>query len=176
VTPLTEPDDRIIEIAESIEHGAASPLGRTREAFEWATTAIRYWPGVTGVRTTAAEALAGGEGVCQDFTHILLALLRRLGIPCRYVSGHLVGEGAPHAWVQALVPDEASPGGQRVLSWDPTNRVEPGLGSICVAVGRDFADVTPTSGWFVGQAQSQLSYSRQIQVVDITYVAPKADV
>jgi transglutaminase-like putative cysteine protease len=77
-------------------------------------------------------------------------MLRELGVPVRYVSGHLLGEGAPHAWIEALLPDPDAPDTLRVVAYDPTHQVVPGLNYITVAVGRDFADVTPTSGTFQG--------------------------
>src|SRR4030095_16723002 len=67
--------------------------------------AITYAYGVTSVATTAAEALAGGRGVCQDAAHVMIALCRAIGVPARYVSGHLLGEGGTHARVGAIVAD-----------------------------------------------------------------------
>ena len=67
--------------------------------------AISYAHGVTSVATTAAEALAGGQGVCQDSAHVMIALCRAIGLPARYVSGHLLGEGGTHAWVEVIVAD-----------------------------------------------------------------------
>ena len=67
--------------------------------------AISYAHGVTSVATTAAEALAGGRGVCQDAAHVMIALCRAVGLPARYVSGHLLGEGGTHAWVEVIVAD-----------------------------------------------------------------------
>ncbi len=168
-TPLTMPDDTLIQVAEAIKASSPWQQGRAYCAFHWAAAAIVYRTGVTGVDTTAAEALAGGAGVCQDYSHILLTVLRLLDIPARYVSGHLLGEGAPHAWVEALFPDKSAPGGVRVVGYDPANRVESGLRYIAVAIGRDFADVTPTSRWFVGRAQGQLHYSKRAEVVEVEY-------
>lgn len=116
----------------------------------WAARAITYQFGATGVQTPAAMALHLGRGVCQDYAHLAIAMLRELGVPVRYVSGHLLGEGAPHAWIEALLPDPDAPGSLRVVAYDPTHRLTPGLNYITVAVGRDFSDVTPTSGTFQG--------------------------
>ena len=116
----------------------------------WAARAITYHFGATGVQTPAAMALHLGRGVCQDYAHLALAMLRELGVPARYVSGHLLGEGAPHAWIEALLPDPYEPGALRVVPYDATHRVEPGLNYITVAVGRDYADIAPTSGTFQG--------------------------
>ena len=116
----------------------------------WAARAITYQFGATGVQTPAAMALHLGRGVCQDYAHLAISMLRELGVPVRYVSGHLLGEGAPHAWIEALLPDPDAPGSLRVVAYDPTHQVSPGLNYITVAVGRDFADVSPTSGTFQG--------------------------
>lgn len=116
----------------------------------WAARAITYQFGATGVQTPAAMALHLGRGVCQDYAHIALAMLRELGVPARYVSGHLLGEGAPHAWIESLLPDPDEAGMLRVVPYDATHRVAPGLNYITVAVGRDYADIAPTSGSFQG--------------------------
>jgi transglutaminase-like putative cysteine protease len=116
----------------------------------WAARAITYQFGATGVQTPAAMALHLGRGVCQDYAHLAIAMMRELGVPARYVSGHLLGEGAPHAWVEALLPDPEVPESLRVAAYDPTHQIVPGLNYITVAVGRDYADVSPTSGTFEG--------------------------
>ena len=98
--------------------------------------------------------IATRQGVCQDFTHITIALVRRLGVPCRYVSGYLVqpsdgtavrsSGGATHAWLEAWLP---------ALGWigfDPTNDLLADARQVRVAVGRDDADVPPTRGVFKG--------------------------
>ncbi|HEX2171211.1 MAG TPA: transglutaminase family protein, partial [Dehalococcoidia bacterium] len=131
--------------------------------------AITYQFGVTGVQTPAAMALHLGRGVCQDYSHILLCLLRLLGIPARYVSGHLLGEGAPHAWVEALIAAPAAPDGYSVVPYDPTNRRRAGINYLTVAIGRDYADVAPTSGCFSGGAQGKLSSSKHAEIVEIEY-------
>ncbi len=73
-----------------------------RMACRWASQALRYGYGVTNVQTTAGAALLGGIGVCQDYAHIMIAICRAAGVPTRYVSGHLTGEGGSHAWVEVL--------------------------------------------------------------------------
>lgn len=111
--------------------------------------ALRYVPGVTGVRTTAADALAGGAGVCQDLAHVMLGVCRAVGLPARYVSGHLSGEGASHAWVETLRPVEVR-GRTRfaVEAWDPTHDRPTDHRYLTVATGRDYDDVAPMSGTF----------------------------
>ncbi|HEX2517485.1 MAG TPA: transglutaminase family protein, partial [Chloroflexota bacterium] len=95
-TALTAPDERLRQVAAGIAARCGSPLERAEAAAAWAAGAIVYRIGVTGVQTPAAMALHLGQGVCQDFAHILLCVLRLLDVPARYVSGHLPGDGVPH--------------------------------------------------------------------------------
>jgi transglutaminase-like putative cysteine protease len=111
--------------------------------------ALTYEWGITDVRTTAADALRGGVGVCQDYAHIMIAACRVAGVAARYVSGHLVGEGGSHAWVEVLTPDPARPGHCLVEGWDPTNDRRTDHSYLTVAVGRDYSDVAPLSGAYV---------------------------
>jgi transglutaminase-like putative cysteine protease len=118
--------------------------------------ALAYEKGATTVQTTAPEALLLGRGVCQDFTHILLALYRSRGLPARYVSGYLYDRhnghaaAASHAWVDVYVP------GHGWLSVDPTHNRQQTDHYVRVAVGRDYADVPPTRGVFTGNAHETL--------------------
>jgi transglutaminase-like putative cysteine protease len=153
-TALTRPDERIQRVAQEIASSAENPRRRVSLAHNWAADAIEYRPGVTGTQTPAAMALHLGQGVCQDYAHILLALLRTLRIAARYVSGHLTGDGPPHAWVEALLPDST------VVGCDPTHQREGDVDYIVVASGRDFADVTSTSGVFTGSATGKLHWSK----------------
>lgn len=136
---------------------------------DWAASAIRYQAGVTGVHTPAAMALHLGSGVCQDYAHLMLCVLRLLDIPARYVSGHLLGQGASHAWVEALFEDATSPGRLDVVAYDPTHHRRVGLSYITVAVGRDFADVTPTSGVFSRPGAGTLHWSKQAEIAEVKY-------
>ena len=142
-TRLTTADDRIAALAAEAGPDAAalSALVQAALTYEW---------GVTGVRTTAAEALAGGRGVCQDYAHLFLAAWRALGLPARYVSGHLLGEGGSHAWVEVLTPDPRRSNSWLAEAWDPTHDRRAGAGYLTVAVGRDYTDVAPLSGTFDG--------------------------
>lgn len=121
---------------------------------------VAYVPGSTSVRTTAAQALAGGQGVCQDQAHVMVSALRVLGIACRYVSGHLVGQGGTHAWVEVLVPED---GGARAVGYDPCHGRRTDHRYVTVAVGRDYLDVPPTSGWYSGDARGTLTGTRDLQ-------------
>jgi transglutaminase-like putative cysteine protease len=128
-----------------------------------------YVPNSTGVDSPIDDALSARKGVCQDFAHIMIALARKLRIPCRYVSGYLfhaepakaaAAEGASHAWVEALLP------GLGWTEFDPTNNVLGGESHIRVAVGRDYAEVPPTRGVFKGGAESELSVSVSVALAD----------
>ncbi len=129
-----------------------------------------YVPNSTKVDSPIEEALRTRQGVCQDFAHIMIALVRRLHIPCRYVSGYMFHrdeeekdrslEGASHAWVEALVP------GLGWVAFDPTNNLVGGDRHIRVAIGRDYADVPPTRGVYKGEAQSELSVAVTVSPAD----------
>ena len=127
--------------------------------------ALAYEYGVTGVRTTADQAVALGRGVCQDSAHIMLALCRIRGLPARYVSGHLVGQGGTHAWVEVLVPS-ADGRAAEAVGYDPCNGRRTGAGHVTVATGRDYRDVPPTSGTYVGTARGSLTTTRDLVVLD----------
>ncbi|MEP7065725.1 MAG: transglutaminase family protein [Gemmatimonadota bacterium] len=182
-TALTAPDDRIRAAGEALL--AALPHAPVPEeivpldshalhqwmlailAGEWTSKAIKYQHGQTGVQTPAAMALHLGGGVCQDYAHIAIAVLRTLGVPARYVSGHVLGEGAPHAWFEAILPDPSDPARLIAMAYDPTHHRRPGMSYITVAVGRDYADVAPTSGSFTGIAGSRLAPKKDAWVVDL---------
>ena len=166
-TALTAPDKRLIDAALAIAHASADARERAERASEWTATAIVYQFGVTGYSTPAAMALHLGKGVCQDYAHILLTVLRLLNVPARYVSGHLIGEGAPHAWVEAFI--ERGPGDVEVIGYDPTHSRRARLDYLTVAVGRDFADVSPTSGTYGGPALGRLAASKHAEIVEIRY-------
>ncbi len=132
-----------------------------------------YKPGATHVDTSSKEALSNREGVCQDFAHVMLAALRSLGIPARYVSGYLrtippkgqarlIGADQSHAWVSVYMGPE--------LGWvdlDPTNNMHAMTDHIPIAMGRDYADVAPIRGAFLGGGESKLSVSVDVeQIVD----------
>ena len=86
--------------ATAVRRGSSWPIGSAVACYEH----FEYRWGETAVATTAAQAWAGGVGVCQDYAHCMLALCRLCGLPARYVSGHVLGEGGTHAWVEVLVP------------------------------------------------------------------------
>lgn len=129
----------------------------------------------TRVDSPIEEALRTRTGVCQDFAHIMIALVRQVGIPCRYVSGYLYHgredhdrstSDATHAWVEAFLP---------ALGWvgfDPTNALVARDRHIRTALGRDYADVPPTRGLFRGRTDSELFVAVQVTSSD---AAPDLD-
>ena len=123
---------------------------------------MKYASGVTNVHTTAPEALALGCGVCQDFTHLMLAACRSRQLMARYVSGYLYNNGfstATHAWVDVYIP------GKGWVSFDPTHNCEQNERYVRIAVGRDYADVPPTRGVFVGNAKEEMEVVVKVQEI-----------
>jgi transglutaminase-like putative cysteine protease len=150
-----------------------SPLELLTDLNESIYRLFAYVPNSTKVDSPIEDALQSRKGVCQDFAHIMIALVRPLRIPCRYVSGYLFHratedgrqdrslEGASHAWVEALVPR---------LGWiafDPTNNLIGGERHIRVAIGRDYADVPPTRGVYRGEAHSGMSVAVTVSPSDV---------
>ena len=162
-TPLTEPDTALCAAAHRLRDAGDEPgLELAGRINAWVAATMRYRHDVTSVRTTAAEALVLGKGVCQDYAHVMLALCRLCGLPARYASGHLVGEGGSHAWVEVLLPSPEDPAVLAAVAFDPTNDRRAGLRYLTVAVGRDYADVAPTSGTFSGPAGGRLTTSKAL--------------
>lgn len=137
-------------------------------AARWTHSELKYVPGTTGVHSSGLDALREGKGVCQDFAHLTLILLRGMGIPARYVSGYLhpnrkavIGDtvdGQSHAWIQAWT------GGW--WNYDPTNDSEINEQYISVGVGRNYGDVSPLKGIYSGEGSTDLDV-----VVEITRLA-----
>jgi len=168
-TALTRADGPLAEAGRALCATGAQGLDLAERACAWAHRSLTYEYGITGVRTTAAAAVAGGKGVCQDYAHVMIALCRAAGLPARYVSGHLVGEGGSHAWVEVVVPDPSTAGGDGravAVAFDPTHDRRAGRGYLTVAFGRDYADVAPTSGTFEGIGPGVLSSTKRLALVE----------
>jgi transglutaminase-like putative cysteine protease len=163
-TPLTRADEALADAARHLSGVATSAMDLAEQACSWTHHALTYRHGVTSVASTAADALAGGEGVCQDYAHTMLVLCRESGLPARYVSGHLIGEGGSHAWVEVVVndPTDASADRTVAVAFDPTHQRRAERGYFTVAVGRDYADVAPTSGTFEGICPGVLSAHKRL--------------
>jgi transglutaminase-like putative cysteine protease len=155
LTHLVDRSDKLARLAERLRGGGGTP-GRLAEAIlHHVHAALRYERGRTHVGSAASEAMALGSGVCQDYTHVMLAICRLAGLSARYVSGLLPGEGQMHAWVEVLFPGAA----QKPPTWvgyDPTHQRRCDERYIAVAVGRDYQDIAPTSGYYEGEATNQL--------------------
>ncbi|MGI4894966.1 MAG: transglutaminase family protein [Janthinobacterium lividum] len=166
-TRLTTPDAALVTWATQLGRRAASPLGLAERLCSAVHERMTYHFGTTETGTTAAQALAGGVGVCQDYAHVMLALCHHLQLPARYVSGHLLGQGGTHAWVEVLVPDPANPSEALAVPFDPCNDRRAGRGYVTVATGRDYRDVAPTAGTYVGAPTGRLSSTRRLGVIDV---------
>jgi transglutaminase-like putative cysteine protease len=168
-TELTAPEGDLAglirELRDTCLSGEELATAACRRVFE----VMAYAHDITSVRTTAAEAFAKRTGVCQDFTHVLLAVTRGLGLPSRYVSGQLLGSGGSHAWVEVLVPD--GEGHARVLALDPTHGCGTGMTYVTIAVGRDYADIAPVSGTYVAAHSGVLTMSKSVSVMRIEALA-----
>lgn len=153
----------------------AKKIARTRDPAEavvavakWVRDELDYLPGTTGVHSSGLDALNEGRGVCQDFVHLSLILLRSMGIPGRYVSGYLhpkrhavVGDavdGRSHAWIQAWTGDW--------WNYDPTNDTPITEQYVSVGAGRDYTDVSPLKGIYSGQGATDLDV-----IVEVTRLA-----
>jgi transglutaminase-like putative cysteine protease len=166
-TRLTQPDDRIRRAAEEMAASAPWGLDLADRINDWVYQSMTYQVGATGVRTTAAEALALGLGVCQDYAHVMLATCREARLPARYVSGHLVGQGGTHAWVEVVLP--VGDGSDEAIAWafDPTHAARGGLGHVTIAVGRDYSDVAPTSGTYQSPVAGRLTSRKSVTVTHL---------
>ena len=163
---LTEPDDGILRAADELSAEIEWGLPLADRINDWVYQSMTYRHGVTGVRTTAAEALALGAGVCQDYAHVMLAVCRACGLPSRYVSGHLVGQGGTHAWVEVVLPTDDGTGDAIAHAFDPTHASRGGLGYVTVAVGGDYSHVAPTSGTYRSGARGRLTATKKVSLLE----------
>jgi len=164
---------RLRVLAEEAEQlSAGTVVGFAVAASELIHARFQYVKGATHVHSSIEDSLALGAGVCQDFAHLLLALVRMRGLPGRYVSGYLVpqptaepsasleeviGGQASHAWVEVYVP------GSGWSALDPTLGAPVGLRHVRVAYGRDYGDVAPVRGVYKGQAGQRLSVDVRVR-------------
>ncbi len=163
-TGPTRADASLAEMAR-IAEGASGPLDAAHQLSAAVAAAIAYRPGTTGAQTTAAEALALGEGVCQDHAHALIAVARRADLPARYVSGYLMSgaEGgaqqAAHAWAEIWVQ------GLGWIGFDPANECCPDDRYIRLGSGLDAQDAAPIKGTARGPGAEILDVSVAVQAV-----------
>jgi transglutaminase-like putative cysteine protease len=163
-TPLTAPPADLAELGTEARAAHADPCAAAMAICETVGGAVRYLPGVTNVKTTAAESWAARAGVCQDIAHVTVGALRAAGIPARYVSGYLHPKpsaelretvtGESHAWVEFFCG-----------TWhgfDPTNLIDIGERHVVVGQGRDYRDVPPLRGVYAGSSNSELFVTVEI--------------
>jgi transglutaminase-like putative cysteine protease len=174
-SPLTGPDDAVRQAAEEMRSTGLQGRALVEHIGMWTHGILTYEHGTTTIRTTAAQALALGHGVCQDYAHLMIALCRLCGLSARYVSGHLLGEGGTHAWVEVILPDPERPGGAIVWPFDPANGCPVGLRYLTVAVGRDYYDVAPTSGTYRAAYAGELQTHKSVGITAAEYAPVGAD-
>ncbi len=166
---LTRPNDALRDVAAMLSRGGRQGIDLVEDINAWVFQFMKYAHEVTDIDTTAAQALALQQGVCQDYTHIMLALCRLCDIPARYISGHLLGEGGTHAWVEVLLPVTGMPGKAQAIAFDPTHGRRAGISYISIATGRDYLDVAPTSGTYRASYSGQLSTRKIVGVTMYEY-------
>ena len=163
-------DEGLQELTRPLSSLRLGPHGCAQALMETIFAGWKFKAGVTGIHTTVTDLLVHREGVCQDFSHLMIAALRQLGIPARYVSGYLetlpkpgkpklVGSSVSHAWVQAYDP---------IAGWkdfDPTNNLIPAERHITLSFGRDFADISPLRGLVSGGGKQTLKVSVEVAAI-----------
>lgn len=157
VSNAEETLSRVIDFADK-------PLKNALVLSEYVYDNFKYEKGVTNIETPIEEIWNLKAGVCQDFAHVLLVMLRMFRIPARYVSGYICpkesgvrGEGATHAWVEAYIPFYGW------LGLDPTNNTIVTDGHVKIAVGRNFEDCTPVKGTYKGSGEHTLQVTVHIE-------------
>ena len=158
-TPVTAPGSSISSFYAGLNIPKEMGTGeRALFIMERLYESFHYEQGCTCMETTAEKALSGGSGVCQDYAHIMLSLLRMDRIPCRYVAGMMMGEGSSHAWVE--VWDD-----KRWIGYDPTNKKLVNEDYIKISNGRDFADCLVNQGIFTGNVMQTQEISVIVEEV-----------
>ena len=168
-TPEAVFESPLIELGPEVAACAAKSFTSGRPVLEAARdlshrifTDFKYDSRATTVTTPVREVLKNKHGVCQDFAHFLIACIRSLGIPARYVSGYLrssensIGAEASHAWAAVFCP------GYGWFDFDPTNDVMPASGHVTVAWGRDYCDVTPVKGVALGGGEQLINVAVEV--------------
>ncbi|WP_245153989.1 transglutaminase family protein [Jeotgalibacillus proteolyticus] len=155
--------DRILQEIGDTEN----PVRFSLDLMKYVHNMFEYNGEATDVNTKASESIEGKKGVCQDYAHVMIGVLRAKGIPARYISGYLyvgensalVGDSATHAWVEVMVP------GIGWVGLDPTNNVEALENHIRVGAGRDYADVSPLQGVYRG-GKHTLDVKVSVKLID----------
>ena len=157
----------VMHIADVEQSKMLTPLKAAQKLTEYVFNNFQYIKGITTVETTADEIWKLKAGVCQDFAHILLVMLRMINVPSRYVSGYICpnkngmrGEGATHAWVEAYIPFYGW------LGLDPTNNCVVNDLHVRLAVGRSFNDCSPVKGTYKGTSDHTLEVGVSVSYED----------
>jgi transglutaminase-like putative cysteine protease len=155
--------DEVTAVVKSVMTESITPFAAAQQLSDFIYNNFEYKKGITNVETQVDEIWELKAGVCQDFAHVLLVMLRLIGIPARYVSGYICpkdhelrGEGATHAWVEAYIPFHGW------LGFDPTNNCIVSDRHVRLAVGRSFTDCTPVKGTYKGSSEHTLEVSVRI--------------
>ncbi len=166
----TESFDSVAELNETINqifNKNRTPFENVKAFSQYIFNNFEYKKGITNVETKVSEIWELKAGVCQDFAHMLLLMLRKMRIPARYVSGYICpkneelrGEGATHAWIEAYIPSFGW------IGFDPTNNCIVSDGHIRLAVGRNFCDCTPVKGTYKGCSEHRLDVNVTIDNAD----------
>ncbi len=164
--------DGPVQITPQIWRSAIDARGEKKDVdsvvvaiMEFVHQTCKYVPGVTNVTTNTEEFFAKPQGVCQDFTHLMLALCRAIGIPARYICGYVydakrgevLGSHASHAWCEAWIP------GYGWLGLDPTNKRIVNETYVASALGRDFRDATPIRGSYWGTGDREMRVTVHVE-------------
>ena len=173
----TEPVDGALDEL-TAQTRARTPLATLLLLTELIPDTFEYRAGVTYVGSTIQDLLDAGAGVCQDFVHLGVALLRNHGIAARYVSGYLWAapqdggsdsvEVDTHAWIEALLPGQGGRGEPVWVAADPTNRILATESHVKIGHGRTYADVPPIKGVYRGGGEAELDASVQMTRLDPT--------
>jgi hypothetical protein len=158
-TVLTRPGDALIKFYNDIKQSAPGDLlPRIRHFSDAVHNCLRYERGITSNSTTAQDAFNHGAGVCQDYAHILLSLLRLDKITCRYVAGLASDYGETHAWVEALIAKE------QFCGIDPTRNTLVDTHYIALSHGRDFKDCSVERGIYQGVCRGTQSINLKMEI------------
>jgi transglutaminase-like putative cysteine protease len=167
-SPLISHQSEIWRMAIDLSQGWETLHDQAWAFMQWIHQNFHYQPGATVVNTSLARSFELRAGVCQDFTHVMVALCRAVGIPARYASGYiyngptdlLVGAQASHAWCEVYLPFVGW------IGYDPTNGTFADERYVKVAVGRDYDDVAPVKGAYRGTAQCMMSVKVLVEKVE----------
>jgi transglutaminase-like putative cysteine protease len=175
---FARPSEELEQLAKKLgidTRNRRDPLTLIRDLNKCLFDEIEYAKESTSVDSPIEDALRSRRGVCQDFAHIMITLLRGLRIPSRYVSGYMFhdanhkdrsAEGATHAWVEALLP------GLGWVGFDPANNLIAGVRHIRTAIGRDYADVPPTKGTLLGSGSAASDLKVRVRVTPSDKLLP----